>query len=167
MQVGFMEAFTGGKRRVQYKDPSTGKQNTLTVKIPAGVKNGQKLRLKGKGMPGEHGGQPGDLYIAVHIDEHPRFKRNDNDDLLVMEEIPFTTAALGGKIEVQGVDRSLTVTVPPGTKDSTILRLRNQGFTKLRSSERGNLLIEINIQVPMTLTKEQEELLKKLQGTGL
>jgi DnaJ-class molecular chaperone len=166
MEIAFMDAFYGGEKKISYKDPMTGQNNNLTVKIPRGIKNEQKLRLKGKGLPGENGGPPGDLYINVYIREHPVFKLKD-DDIYIEQYIPFTTSLLGGKIQVQGVDKTLTVTVPPGTSDSSILRLKNQGFYKINSEERGNLLIEIKIQVPKKLNKSQKELLEKLKLTGM
>jgi DnaJ-class molecular chaperone len=166
MEIDFMDAFYGGKRKIQYRDPSTGKLTTLNVNIPKGIKDGQKLRLKGKGMPGENGGVPGDLYISIHIKKHPKFERRD-DDISIKQEIPYTTAVLGGKIQVPGIEKTLNVTVPPGTSDSSVLRLKNQGFYKINSDERGNLLVKIKIKVPKKINKNQKELIQKLQGTGL
>jgi curved DNA-binding protein len=166
MEVDFMDAFYGGERRITYRYPSTGKQETLKVKIPRGVKDQQKLRLKGKGMPGNNGGSPGDLYININIRPRKGFKLDD-DDVYVEQEIPFTTALLGGKIEVPGIEKKISVTVPPLTKDNTILRLRNKGFYKLNSDDRGNQLVKVNIKVPQRLSKKQKELLEKLQETGL
>ncbi|MFX0098660.1 MAG: DnaJ C-terminal domain-containing protein [Candidatus Hodarchaeota archaeon] len=167
MEIDFMEAYSGSEKRIQYQDPLSGKMKTMTVKIPSGVKNGQKLRLKGKGMPGENGGPAGDLYIAVKVQKHTRFNRTDDDDVVVTETIPYTTAALGGKIQIQGLDRNLSVTIPPGTKDSSMLRLKGQGFTRIHSSSRGNLLVEIKIDVPKKISKKQRELLEELKSTGL
>jgi DnaJ-class molecular chaperone len=166
MQISFMDAYRGGKRKIQYKDPLTGETKTLTVKIPSGIQDGQKLRLKGKGTPGERGGNPGDMYIAIHVADHPTFERI-GDDIKVKKEIPFTKAVLGGKVSVPGVERDLSVSIPPGTSDSTTLRLKNQGFPKMNSNEKGNLLVEINIIVPKNITSEQEQLLEKLRDTGL
>jgi len=166
MEIGFMEAFTGGQRKVQYKDPATGQTTTLTVKIPRGVHDNQKLRLKGKGMPGENGGSPGDLYIAVHVKSHPKFTRH-NDDIHLVHEIPFTTAVLGGKIQVPGIEKALNVTVPSGTKDSSTLRLKNQGFYKMNSDNRGNLLVQVKIKIPKKISKKQKALLEQIQLTGL
>jgi curved DNA-binding protein len=166
MEIDFMDAFYGGERRIQYQDPVTGQTQKLKVRIPRGIRDEQKLRLKGKGMPGENGGTPGDLYISIHVRKHPTFKRKD-DDLYVVQEVPFTTAALGGKIQVPGVENTLNVTVPRGTNDSSVLRLKNQGFYKINSDERGNLLIEIKIKVPNKINKTQKGLLEKLKETGL
>ncbi|MFO8019952.1 MAG: J domain-containing protein [Promethearchaeia archaeon] len=166
MEIGFMDAFYGGERRISYRNPMSGEQEQLKVKIPKGIKDGQKLRLKGKGMPGEHGGKAGDLYIAVHIRDHPTFER-DGDDIRVEKEIPFTTAALGGKIRVPGIEKDLTVSVPPGTKDSTVLRLKDQGFYKVGTEQRGNELVKIKIKVPQKVNSKQKRLLEKLKQTGL
>ena len=166
MEIDFMDAFYGGKKKVQYKDPTTGQMKSLNVNIPRGIKDDQKLRLKGKGMLGENGGSPGDLYIAIHIRKHPRFERRD-DDIYVEQEVSFTTATLGGKIQVSGVEKTLNVTLPPGTNDSSLLRLKNQGFYKINSNQRGNLLIKIKIKVPDKLDRNQKILLEKLQSVGL
>jgi DnaJ-class molecular chaperone len=166
MEIDFMEAYSGGKKKVQYKDPVSGQMKNLTVNIPKGIKDDQKLRLKGKGMPGEHGGNPGDLYIAIHIKRHPKFERRD-DDIYIEEEVPFTTAALGGKIQVQGIEKTLNVSIPPGTNDSSLLRLKNQGFYKINSEQRGNLLVKIRIKVPKKLNRDQKEILEQLKAVGV
>ncbi|OLS13177.1 MAG: chaperone DnaJ domain-containing protein [Promethearchaeota archaeon CR_4] len=166
LEIDFLDAFHGREMRLQYPDPLTQETKTLKLKIPLGVKDEQKLRLKGKGMPGINGGSPGDMYIVIHLKDHPRFTR-DGEDLSVIQEIPFTIAVLGGKISLEGVDKPLTVTIPPGTKDGSILRLKDQGFPKMGSEERGNLLVEIKIQVPNKIKKQQKEILEKLQETGL
>jgi DnaJ-class molecular chaperone len=167
MEIDFMEAFYGGSRIVQYVDPSTKKPTKLTVKIPKGIHDNQKLRLKGKGMPGEYGGSNGDLYIVVHVKKHNIFERKD-DDLYIEQKIPFTTAVLGGKHRVPRIEGgTLNVTIPPGTQDSTILRLKDQGFNKLNSNQRGSLLIKIKIKVPKVLNSEQKNHLLKLQKMGL
>jgi DnaJ-class molecular chaperone len=166
MEIKFMDAFLGGKRKVQYKDPITGANKTLTVTIPRGVRDEQKLRLKGKGMPGENGGSPGDLYIAIHVKNHKTFER-EGDDIYVEQEILFTTATLGGKVQVPGLEKSLNVTIPAGTKDSTILRLKNKGFYKMTSEERGNQLVRVKIKIPKRTNKKQKELLEQLKATGL
>jgi len=166
MQIDFMEAFYGGEKRISYKDPQIGETSTLTVKIPKGIKDQQKLRLKGKGMPGINGGADGDLYINVNVRPHPIFKL-DEDDIYVEQEIPFTTAVLGGRIQVPGIEKKLNVSVPPGTSDGSTLRLKDQGFHKTGSDERGNELVKIIIKIPKKLNKTQKELLEKLKQTGL
>ncbi|MFX1418460.1 MAG: DnaJ C-terminal domain-containing protein [Promethearchaeota archaeon] len=166
MEIDFMDAFYGGKKKVQYKDPTTGQLKNLNINIPRGIKDSQKLRLKGKGMLGENGGTPGDLYIAIHIKKHPKFERID-DDIYIEKEVPYTTAVLGGKIQVDGVEKTLNITVPPGTNDSSLLRLKNQGFYKINSDQKGNLLVKVKIKVPDNLSKNQKNILEKLQAVGL
>lgn len=166
MTIDFMDAFYGDKKRIQFRNPHTGTTETLTVKIPKGIREGQKLRLQGKGMPGSNGGKPGDLYINIHINDHPAYERKE-DDIYVDTEVPYTTVALGGKIQIKGIDRSLNVSVPAGTEDGTVLRLKNQGFPKMKSDTRGNLMVRIKIRVPSSLSSEQTELLEKLKRTGL
>jgi DnaJ-class molecular chaperone len=166
MEIDFLEAFHGGKKKVQYRNPLTGQMQNLSINIPRGIKDDQKLRLKGKGMPGENGGNPGDLYIAIHIKKHPNFERK-GDDIYIEKEVPFTTAALGGKVQVNGIEKPLNVSIPPGTNDSSLLRLKNQGFYKINSEQRGNLFVKIKIKVPKTLNGNQKELLVKLQAIGM
>ncbi len=168
MEIDFMDAFRGGESRIQYKNPATEQMETLTVKIPRGIKDEQKLRLKGKGMPGENGGPPGDLYINIHVRPHSTFDlKEGTDDIYVEQMIPFTTAVLGGKVQVPGIEKTMNVTVPPGTQDGAILRLKDQGFCKTGSNERGCEMIRIRIHVPQKLNKHQKELLEKLKETGV
>jgi len=166
LEIDFIEAFNGGEKRISYKDPNTNQMTTLKVKIPKGIKDQQKLRLKGKGLPGINGGAPGDLYININIKPHPIFKLEGNN-IYVEKEIPFTTAVLGGKIQVPGIEKNLNVTVPPGTSDGSILRLKNQGFYITGSEQRGSELVKISISIPMKLNKSQKELLEKLKQTGI
>jgi len=166
MEIDLMDAFYGGERRISYRNPASGKQETLKVNIPRGVQDQQKLRLSGKGMPGTNGGAAGDLYINIIIRPDNRFKLEGND-IYIEQEIPFTTAMLGGKIEVPGIEKSISVTVPPLIKDNTILRLKNKGFYKINSEERGNELVKINIKIPRKLSKKQKELLEQLKETNL
>lgn len=166
MEIDFMDAFNGGKQKVQYKDPVSGQNMMLNITIPRGIKNDHKLRLKGKGMPGENGGSAGDLYIALHFRPHPRFERKD-DDVILEQEVPFTTAVLGGKVQVDGIEKPLNVSIPPGTSDSSILRLKNQGFYKINSDQRGNLLVKVKIQIPKKFSKAQKQLLEQLQEVGM
>ncbi len=166
MEIDFMDAFHGGKQKIQYKDPVSGQNKTLNVTIPRGIKNDHKLRLKGKGMPGENGGSDGDLYIAIHFRPHPRFKRQD-DDIIVEQEVSFTKAVLGGKVMVKGIEKPLNVSIPPGTNNSSFLRLKNQGFYKVNSDQRGNLLVKVKIKIPKKLSEAQTLLLEQLQEVGL
>lgn len=167
MEINFMEAFHGGTRKVQYIDPATNKKTTLSIKIPRGVHDNQKLRLKGKGMLGEYSGPNGDLYIVIHIENHTIFERRTND-LYIEKEIPFSVATLGGKIKVPKINGgTLNVNIPSRTQHYATLRLKNQGFYKLNSDQRGDLLVKVKINIPKKLTGEQKELLLKLKNLGL
>jgi len=166
MEIDFMEAFYGGEKRISYKDPNTNEESTIKVKIPKGIKDQQKLRLKGKGMLGVNGGPPGDLYINVSVKDHSKFKL-EGDDIIIEQDVPFTTAVLGGKIQVPGIEKTLSVNVPPGTSDGSILRLKDQGFYKTGLEERGNELVKISIIIPRKLSKTQKQLLEKLKQEGL
>ncbi|MHA1323955.1 MAG: molecular chaperone DnaJ [Candidatus Helarchaeota archaeon] len=138
----------------------------LTVKIPPGIKSGNKLRMAGEGMPGLHGGPPGDLYIVIHVKPHPYFQRRGND-IIYQTDITFTQAALGTKIKVPTMEGEVTLKIPPGTKNGTKFRLRGKGFKKLNSPTRGNQLVIVNVKVPKTLTTRQRQLLEQLAATGI
>jgi len=146
----------GGQGRVR-------REKTLSVSIPAGVENGTRIRLAGEGEIGPHGGGAGDLYIFVGITAHPLFQR-DGANIFCRVPIPFTTAALGGTIEVPTVDGSRTrVAVPAGTQSGHQFRLRGKGMTVLRSSVRGDMYIQAVIETPVNLSKRQQELLRDFE----
>ena len=135
-----------------------GKKNT--VRIPAGIKEGQKVRLRGKGMPGENGGQSGDLQVTIHVEPHPVFTR-DGDNLRVRVPVTFAEAALGTKIDVPLIDgNTVTVKVPAGTQSGAVLRVCKRGVETGKHT--GDLLIEIMVAVPDHLTKEQKDAVKAL-----
>ncbi len=139
---------------------------TLTVKIPPGVRDGTKLRMPGEGMPGEHGGPPGDLYIVIHVKPHPYFKR-EGDDIIYNTTISYTQAVLGGKIKIPTMEGEVTLKIPPGTKSGTKLRLRGRGFKKLNKPGRGNQLVVVNIRVPKNISSHQRALLEQLAAAGI
>ena len=117
-------------------------------------------------MPGLNGGNPGDLYIIILVKPHHTFKRK-SDDLYLIQEIPFTTAILGGEIKVPGFGKDIKINVPPKTKDSTILRIKHQGFYNINSSKRGHLLVKIRIAIPDRINIFQKKLLVPLRNLGL
>jgi len=131
-----------------------------TVPIPAGVKDGTKIRLKGKGEPGANGGPPGDLYVVVHVDESPLYERQGSD-LIIEVPVTITEAALGATVRVPTPDGTVALKIPAGTQSGKLLRIRGKGAPKLGSSGRGDLLARIKVVVPENLTREQKELLKK------
>ncbi|MBK7660853.1 MAG: molecular chaperone DnaJ [Betaproteobacteria bacterium] len=135
---------------------------TLSVKIPAGIDEGDRIRLGGEGEAGVNGGPPGDLYVVIHLKEHGVFQR-DGDDLHCEMPISFTTAALGGEIEIPTLDGQAKVKIAAETQTGQVLRLRGKGIKGVRSSAPGDLLCEIVVETPVRLTDRQRELLRELE----
>jgi molecular chaperone DnaJ len=142
------------------------KDKTLQVNIPAGVEDGTRIRLAGEGEAGVRGAPPGDLYIFLSVSPHPLFKR-EGHDLYCRVPLPLTTAALGGTIEVPGIDSSrVRVSVPAGAQTGQQFRLRGKGMSVLRTAQRGDLYVEIVVETPVNLTKRQQELLREFEAAG-
>ncbi|MBT9476651.1 molecular chaperone DnaJ [Polaromonas sp.] len=134
---------------------------TLEVKIPAGIDDGMRIRSTGNGEPGTNGGPPGDLYIEIRIKKHDIFER-DGDDLHCPMPISFTTAALGGEIEVPTLAGKAAIDIPEGTQAGKQFRLRGKGIKGVRSSYPGDLYCHITVETPVKLTEHQRKLLKEL-----
>ena len=133
------------------------KQGKVKVKVPPGVSHGNRLCSRGRGDAGARGGQAGDLYVDVLIEDHPLFER-DEDDLFHDIQIPFALAALGGTIEVPTLDGKVSLKVPAGTQSNKTFRLRDHGMPNLRyASRKGDLYVKIAIEVPKKLSKEQKD----------
>jgi molecular chaperone DnaJ len=144
----------------------TRREKTLSVNIPPGVEGGTRIRLAGEGEVGPRGAAAGDLYIFVGIASHAIFQR-DGANIFCRVPIPFTTAALGGAIEVPTVEGSRTrVTVPAGTQSGHQFRLRGKGMTVLRSPARGDMYIQAVVETPVNLNKRQQELLREFEKAG-
>jgi molecular chaperone DnaJ len=135
---------------------------TLSVKIPAGVDQDDRIRLAGEGEAGLNGGPQGDLYVVVNLRPHPVFQR-DNSDLHCEMPISFSTAALGGEIEIPTLDGHAKVKIPPETQTGQVFRLRNKGIKGVRSSVHGDLFCHVAIETPVKLTPRQRELLRELE----
>jgi molecular chaperone DnaJ len=135
--------------------------STFQVSIPKGAEEGMRLRIRGAGEAGPNGGPAGDLYIVVHIEDHPVFVR-DGRDLWVEAPVSFTQAALGTQIDVPTIDGTARVTVPPGTQTGAVLRLKGKGMPDLRGYQNGDQFIRVTLITPTKLTAEQKNLLKKL-----
>jgi molecular chaperone DnaJ len=139
---------------------SIRKTRRIEVSIPAGVEDGQFLRIAGEGEPGEDHGPPGDLYAVVHIKKHPVFDRQ-GADLYSTAVVGLATALLGGEINVPTITGSATLKIPRGSQSHTLFRLREQGMPFLNSGGRGDLLVKVIVRIPEKLTKKQENLMKE------
>jgi molecular chaperone DnaJ len=139
-------------------------QRRLTVKIPAGIASGQRLRLHGEGEAGQRGGPPGDLYVVIFVQEDERFTR-DGNDLHVTADVWFTTLALGAEIDVPGIDGTHTVKIPEGTATGTVFRLRGKGMPDVSGRGKGDLLVTARGTTPRSLTREQKKLLEQLDAS--
>ncbi len=151
----------GGAGRIE-------KKKTLSVNVPRGVDDGTRIRVAGEGEAGMRGGPPGDLYIFVHLKPHALFKR-DGTTLFAMAPISITTAALGGEIEVPGLDRDVAVVkIPHGTQTGKQFRVRGRGMPALNGGVAGggfgDLVVQIEVETPVKLTKRQRELLEEFQA---
>ncbi len=138
------------------------KVRKIDVKVPAGVDNGHRLRISGEGEAGEHGTQPGDLYIAVRVRPHKIFERRGND-IYAEIPLPFTTAALGGEMEVPTLDGNATLKIPAGTQSNTVFRMAGKGIPDIDSREKGDENVKVTVAVPQKLSRRQQELLKEFE----
>src|SRR3989339_836872 len=133
----------------------------LQVKIPAGINDGESIRLVGQGEAGERGAAAGDLYIKMNIKDDPRFER-DGYDIHSVENISFTQAVLGDKIDIDTVEGVVSLKIPAGTQSGTIFKLRNKGINVLQGRGRGDHLVEIRVNIPSRITRKQKKLIEEL-----
>src|SRR5215210_7699411 len=138
-------------------------QKTLSVKIPPGVDEGDRIRLSGEGEAGVNGGPPGDLYVVMHVKPHQVFTR-DHNDLHCEMPISFTTAALGGDIEIPTLDGYAKIKVPTETQSGKVFRLRGKGIKGVRAAAHGDLLCHVLVETPVNLTARQREILLELES---
>ena len=138
---------------------------TLSVKIPAGVDDGSRIRISGNGEGGARGGPAGDLYVYLNIAPHPRLRR-DGSDLYADVPIAFTAAALGGLVEVESLDGKAGVQIAPGTQSGTTFRVRGKGMPTVRGTARGDLLATVHVVVPGKLSRRERELLEEFARVG-
>ncbi|HXE43604.1 MAG TPA: molecular chaperone DnaJ [Conexibacter sp.] len=136
----------------------------VAVDVPAGIADGQRIRLAGRGHAGEHGGPPGDLYVLVRVADDERFMR-DGDDLVTVVDVPAPLAALGTTIDVPTLVDPIALDIPPGTQPHDTLTLRGKGMPALRRGRHGDLRVVVNVVIPRRLSDEQRELLERLAGT--
>ena len=140
------------------------KQKKITVKVPAGIDNGQSISLRGQGNAGVNGGPPGDLIITIGVRSHERFVR-EGSDVLSEETVSFVQAALGGELEIPTVDGKVKYTLPEGTQPGTTFRLRGKGIPYLNGKGRGDHYVTVRVEVPRNLNGEQKAALKKFGET--
>ncbi len=151
------EVFNGGERQISVD----GKK--LKVKIEPGTRDSTRLRLRGMGASGSHGGEKGDLYLNVHVIDHPFYEVKGND-LYYNLDVDLYTSVLGGNVQIQTLDhKTLSIVIPPETDNGKLLKLRGQGMvSKENKSSRGDLYVRVLIQIPKYLSKEEKELFRKL-----
>ena len=150
------------------KDPCTdchgrgrvSKIKKLSVKVPAGVDDGDRIRLSGEGEAGRNGGPAGDLYVEIHVNEHKIFQR-EGADLACEVPISIATATLGGEVELPTLDGNVMLKVPAGTQSAKVFRLRGKGVTTVRDHRTGDLFAKVAVETPINLTSEQESLLRQ------
>ncbi len=138
------------------------RRRTFTVKIKPGVKDGTKIRLKGKGEAGQNGGPNGDLIVVTRVATSDTYERR-GDDLIVQVPVSFPTAALGGKVEVSTPEGAVSLKIPAGSEDGKLLRIKGRGAPKPSGSGKGDVLARVRIQVPKRVNKKERELLEELQ----
>jgi molecular chaperone DnaJ len=139
-------------------------ERTISVRIPAGVDDGTRIRLAGEGDPGQRGGPPGNLYVVLRVQSHPHFRREDNNILLELG-INVAQAALGDKVQVPTLDGDEELPIPAGTQTGEVFRLRGKGVPYLRRNGRGDELVMVHVLTPTRLTSQQKELFKELGRT--
>jgi len=164
LELDFLEAALGGEQRLTISRPSAdggSRQQTVTVRIPPGVADGGRIRLRGKGGEGIGGGPPGDLFARIRVRPHPVFRR-EGRDLFLDVPVSVREAILGAKVAVPTLRGRVTVSIPPGTDSGSKLRLRGKGVPHLRGNGRGDQLVIINVEIPKSLNSDQRDLIEKL-----
>jgi molecular chaperone DnaJ len=134
---------------------------SIDVEVPAGVDDGQRLRLSGRGPAAPRGGISGDLYVTVRVAADPRFER-EGDDLMHVRRLAFTQVALGSRLDIDTLEGPEELIVPAGTQPGHVFRLKGRGIPALRGRGRGDLLVRVDVDVPGRLTAEEDELLRSL-----
>jgi len=165
LSVSLNEILSGAQKTISLRRGN--ETQNVSVKIPKGIKAGQKLRLAGKGSPSPYGGPAGDLYLIIKEESHPVFTR-DGNDLLIEHKVPFSKACLGSEISVKSLEgKELKVKVPAGIQTQSKLRLKGHGLPSGKTGGRGDIFVRINVDVPKHLTSEQKKLIKQLADAGL
>jgi molecular chaperone DnaJ len=139
----------------------TVERKKVSVDVPAGIEDGQRIRITGRGHTGDHGGPPGDLYVQIRVQEDPRFVRHQ-DDLVTVVDVAAPLAALGTEVEVPTLDGPVTLEIPAGTQPNEALVVRGKGMPALRGRRHGDLQVVVNVVIPRRLKRDQRELLERL-----
>ena len=161
INISLEDGFFGSEKKIVLKDIE-GKSKAITIKVPAGIQNGEKIRLIGQGKEGINGGKNGDLYIKVNIEDNKKYKLNGTDLYTIIPITPWD-AALGTKTKISSIDDSKTqVYIPNGVQSGETIEIPQKGY-KTTDGQRGNLIAQIKIVVPDKLTAEEKEMFKKLK----
>lgn len=164
LQISFREAMLGGEKRIAFL--RSGRREELSVKIPAGIEEGARLRIPGKGEEGPAGEAPGDLYLLMHVAADRVYSREGND-ILTESEIRFSEAILGTTLDVETLDGVKRVRVPAGIQSGTKIRLKGLGVPRLGGGGRGDFYVLMTVKVPTRLTEAQHKLVEELAKAGL
>lgn len=164
VEIGFRDAAQGAEKQIAFRRNS--QREELKIKIPAGVDNGSKIRISGKGSQGEGGGPDGDLFLIIRVLPDQVFTR-DGGDLFVDRTIPFSAACLGTSLDVPTLENDKRIKVPPGIQPGTKIRLKGCGVKPLGSNAKGDLYVKISMHVPETLNEEQKKLVEELSNNGM
>lgn len=164
IDITLEEAFFGTEKKLAFRTV-TGDMKNISVKIPKGIRNGEKVRLAKQGKPGKNGGEPGDLYIKVEIMKNDIFEVKGFDLCMNLKLSPWE-AALGTEVKIENIDSAILVNVPAGTESGEILRIANSGFWNTSTYGRGDLLLNIQIMVPKELTDTEKLLFEKLEAVS-
>jgi molecular chaperone DnaJ len=136
------------------------RNQSIAVQVPAGIDDGQRLRIAGRGPAAPRGGMPGDLFVSVRVKPHPHFERR-GDDLIHVVPITIAQAALGAHLTIETLDGSEDLVVPAGTQPGRVFRLRGRGVPSVRDGRRGDLLVPVEVVVPERLNREEAEILRR------
>jgi len=164
IQVTFRDAYDGAEKRIAFK--RGGDREELSVKIPAGIESGAKLRVAGRGAAGRGGGPAGDLFLTVIVGPDALFQR-EGSDIVLPHEVRFSQAVLGGSIDVPTMEGTKRIKIPAGIQPGTKVRLKGLGFPQMGKQERGDMYVRIQVHVPENLNERQQELVEQLAAEGL
>jgi molecular chaperone DnaJ len=161
------EAALGTEKVISFLRQNRGKEESakISVKVPAGIKEGQRLKLSGEGDTGPQGGQPGDLFVIVQIEDHPLFRR-EHDDVLIEVPLSFTHAILGTTIELPTLTGQVALKIPPGTHTGQLFRLKSKGIPKSRFSDGGDMIVKVIVDTPQTISSKDRELIEELSRSA-